>query len=688
MRLGAGSDLEPRGPRAGRRGAGCRGPLQGGAGAARPHRQHAPLTARRPQLRVLLGGPAARRSPRRRLRAGRAGAGRGHHGQAPRRQRRRARALHDQLRHRRPGPAGDLPGALRGGGARGRFPRCHDQLQPRERPLVHRAARAAGGRPARGVGLRRLRRHRLVRCHGHWRLGGRRCRPRDARARPGLRLGPRGRGTGRRGRRSAPGRPGDPPAHGLRPHRRPRRRRARRRDRGRPARAPRGRPQGGHRVHGAAGQRRAAPARPHRAARRGGDRSQRGPRPDHGRRLGVAPAALRRHAPSRRCARPSATASRWCTSRGCDNRRSTPVLGGDGTAAPSGAGPGFDVDWFAGADLGGDPVHHSHTPAADIFGLEPPVPELGAAADGWSFRAHTTLTPEVTGTHVFTLVQAGRGRVVVDGRAVIDGFADRPPAGHRLLRPGQRRGRGPGRAGGRAAGRGDDRVLDRAQRGRPAHRAPCPRPGRPARPGGGRRRRGGRRGAGGGHQRRVGVRGRRPARHGPARSPGRAGAPRARRQPGDRGRGERRLAGDHGLGRRRPRPAADLVRRSGDGRGPGRRAARRGRARRAAAHHPAGPARAQPLVRQLPGRERARPLRRGRAGGLPLVRGSPPARALPVRSRRVVHDVLARRARRLVARVHRRRGRAPHRVGAGDEHRRPAAGPRWCSATSHRARAG
>ena len=115
--------------------------------------------------------------------------------------------------------------------------------------------------------------------------------------------------------------------------------------------------------------------------------------------------------------------------RGCHNRRSTPVLGGHDTAAPSGAGAGFDVDWFAGPDMAGDPVHHSHVPAADIFGLEPPVPQLGVATDGWSFRAHTTLTPEVTGTHVFTLVQAGRARVVVDGRAVIDGFADRPPRG-------------------------------------------------------------------------------------------------------------------------------------------------------------------------------------------------------------------------------------------------------------------
>ncbi len=114
--------------------------------------------------------------------------------------------------------------------------------------------------------------------------------------------------------------------------------------------------------------------------------------------------------------------------RGCDNRKNTPILGGSGTAAPSGIGEGFDVDWFANAALAGDPAHHSHTPAADIFGLEPPVPGLDGA-EGWSFRAHTTLTPDETGAHVFTLVQAGRGRVIVGGETVIDGFTDRPPRG-------------------------------------------------------------------------------------------------------------------------------------------------------------------------------------------------------------------------------------------------------------------
>jgi beta-glucosidase len=154
---------------------------------------------------------------------------------------------------------------------------------------------------------------------------------------------------------------------------------------------------------------------------------------------------------------------------GCDNRKATPVLGGARTAAPSGTGEGFDVDWFANGALDGDPVHHSRTPAADVFGLEPPVPGLGGR---WSFRAHTTLTPDVTGAHVFTLVQAGAG--ASDRRRRDRHRRVREPAtpGHRVLRDGQRRGRGARRADRRRARGGGDRVRDRPPHGRPADRPP------------------------------------------------------------------------------------------------------------------------------------------------------------------------------------------------------------------------
>ncbi len=111
---------------------------------------------------------------------------------------------------------------------------------------------------------------------------------------------------------------------------------------------------------------------------------------------------------------------------GCDIARETPLLGGAGTAAPGGD-TGFDVDWFAGPDLAGDPVHHSHVPTAEVFGLEPPVPGLGH--EGWSCRLHSALTPAVSGSHLFTLVQGGRARLLLDGGVVIDGVTDPPPRG-------------------------------------------------------------------------------------------------------------------------------------------------------------------------------------------------------------------------------------------------------------------
>ena len=112
--------------------------------------------------------------------------------------------------------------------------------------------------------------------------------------------------------------------------------------------------------------------------------------------------------------------------RGCDNRRSTPALGGRSTEAPSG-GVGFDLEYFPDADLGGDVVHRARTPVLELFALEPPAPELPRS--GWSLRAVTRFTPTESGTHVFTLIQAGRARLTVGDRVVIDGYADPPPTG-------------------------------------------------------------------------------------------------------------------------------------------------------------------------------------------------------------------------------------------------------------------
>ncbi|HEY7072923.1 MAG TPA: glycoside hydrolase family 3 protein [Acidimicrobiales bacterium] len=116
---------------------------------------------------------------------------------------------------------------------------------------------------------------------------------------------------------------------------------------------------------------------------------------------------------------------------GCSNRKTAAALGAEDAEAPGHGRPGLAVDWFAHPDLAGDPVHHSHMPVADLVSLQPPVP--GLVAGGWSLRAHTVVTPAVSGTHRVTLVQAGRTRVIVGGTTVLDGFADPPPRGSAMF---------------------------------------------------------------------------------------------------------------------------------------------------------------------------------------------------------------------------------------------------------------
>ena len=89
--------------------------------------------------------------------------------------------------------------------------------------------------------------------------------------------------------------------------------------------------------------------------------------------------------------------------------------------------PGFAVDYFDGTELAGDPVHSSTLRDGRLlhFGMVDGV----ADPSTFGFRATATFTPEETGEHTLTLVQAGRARVLVDGKVVIDGMADPAPPG-------------------------------------------------------------------------------------------------------------------------------------------------------------------------------------------------------------------------------------------------------------------
>jgi len=92
--------------------------------------------------------------------------------------------------------------------------------------------------------------------------------------------------------------------------------------------------------------------------------------------------------------------------KGCDIDRSIPPLADPLLEA------GLDLEFFANRDA------RSQVDSARIVFFGTPAP--GVSYDAFSVRASGSVVPEVSGTHVLHLVQAGRARVLIDGQVVID----------------------------------------------------------------------------------------------------------------------------------------------------------------------------------------------------------------------------------------------------------------------------
>ncbi len=105
--------------------------------------------------------------------------------------------------------------------------------------------------------------------------------------------------------------------------------------------------------------------------------------------------------------------------RGCDIRRSVPAL-----RAP------FRVTIHAGTDLAEPAVAERDTSEGRLLFLGPPAPGV---TEPWSLRASATFVPDESGPWTFTLVQAGRARLRVDGAIVLDGHIDPPPPGEEFF---------------------------------------------------------------------------------------------------------------------------------------------------------------------------------------------------------------------------------------------------------------
>ncbi len=107
--------------------------------------------------------------------------------------------------------------------------------------------------------------------------------------------------------------------------------------------------------------------------------------------------------------------------RGCDI---------DKTVRPLSA-RGVRVELFGSPDRTGEPVAVEWR--EDLRLLWFGAPADGLDENAFSLRAAVTFTPQESGTHLFTLAQAGRARLLLDGRVLLDGVTEPPPPGTELF---------------------------------------------------------------------------------------------------------------------------------------------------------------------------------------------------------------------------------------------------------------
>lgn len=85
---------------------------------------------------------------------------------------------------------------------------------------------------------------------------------------------------------------------------------------------------------------------------------------------------------------------------------------------------GFEVDFFEGLDLEGDPAAHQRIDRA----AHRWIGNVPVSSDRFSTRLTTTFTPDEDGDWTFGLVAAGRARLLVDGELVIDNWSEFEPS--------------------------------------------------------------------------------------------------------------------------------------------------------------------------------------------------------------------------------------------------------------------
>ncbi len=107
-------------------------------------------------------------------------------------------------------------------------------------------------------------------------------------------------------------------------------------------------------------------------------------------------------------------------SQGCDIDRSIPPLGAPFVDSTN-------LEFFNGREFAGDVINTSVASKAAMLFFGEPAEGVDPAA--FSVRLSSTFTAQADGDHQFSMVQAGRARVLLDGEVIIDGTEGDFPTG-------------------------------------------------------------------------------------------------------------------------------------------------------------------------------------------------------------------------------------------------------------------
>jgi beta-glucosidase len=114
--------------------------------------------------------------------------------------------------------------------------------------------------------------------------------------------------------------------------------------------------------------------------------------------------------------------------RGCGIARGVPVIGTAHLAPGAGDGEPLQVEFFRSGEITGTPDHVTSARRAELLWLGDPAPGIPAAH--YAARITGTLSPAESGDYTLALASAGRSRLLIDGRVVVDNWDPQPGGEH------------------------------------------------------------------------------------------------------------------------------------------------------------------------------------------------------------------------------------------------------------------